>query len=240
MPFTLRSDDPVALRALLYRWHWLERWPRRSELVLDALFRPRQPRLVVCGRSRATPPDATGLLVELELTLYAELVARTPWTPLHAALVARPGGEGGVLLAGDSGAGKSSLAWALIQRGWTYLGEEHAFLREGARAQGFPRALTLERTLAGERVDVVWSPDAAREVEVEQVLLLSAQRDAEAPEPVGPAAAAAALARQLQRTPRGDDLARLTALCAQAPAHRLALAGLERSVAAVAALCVRS
>lgn len=239
MPFTLRCDEPVALRGLLYRWHWLERWPRRSALVLDAHFRPRQPRLVVSGRSRATPRDATGLLVALELTLYAELAARTPWTPLHAALLARPGG-GGALLAGDSGAGKSSLAWALIQRGWTYLGEEQAFLREEARAEGFPRALTLERDAAGERVDVVWSPDAAHEVGVEQVVLLDSAREAAAVEPLGEAAAAAALARQLLRAPRGADLARLTSLCARAPAHRLSLAGVERSADAVEALWERS
>lgn len=43
-------------------------------------------------------------------------------TPLHAACVELNGQ--GVLLCGDSGAGKSSLAFACAQRGWTFLSDD--------------------------------------------------------------------------------------------------------------------
>jgi hypothetical protein len=49
---------------------------------------------------------------------------------LHAACVARNGR--GVLLAGDSGAGKSSLAYACACRGWTYVSDDAScLLRRG-------------------------------------------------------------------------------------------------------------
>ncbi len=50
-------------------------------------------------------------------------------TPLHAACVARLGS--GVLLCGDSGAGKSSLAYACARRGWTYLADDAVSLVRG-------------------------------------------------------------------------------------------------------------
>jgi len=43
-------------------------------------------------------------------------------TPLHAACVV--GGEHGVLLCGDSGAGKSSLAFACARAGWTFVSDD--------------------------------------------------------------------------------------------------------------------
>jgi hypothetical protein len=46
--------------------------------------------------------------------------------PLHAACVARNGC--GVLLAGDSGAGKTTLAYACAKAGWTLISEEGAHL----------------------------------------------------------------------------------------------------------------
>jgi hypothetical protein len=47
-------------------------------------------------------------------------------TPLHAACVALDGR--GTLLCGDSGAGKSSLAYACARGGWTYVGDDSSFL----------------------------------------------------------------------------------------------------------------
>jgi hypothetical protein len=47
-------------------------------------------------------------------------------TPLHAGCVAY--GGRGVLLCGDSGAGKSSLAYACARAGWTYVSDDSSFL----------------------------------------------------------------------------------------------------------------
>lgn len=57
----------------------------------------------------------------LEAVAYVAL-AQLYLTPLHAACVARHGS--GVLLSGDSGAGKSSLAYACARRGWTYVADD--------------------------------------------------------------------------------------------------------------------
>jgi len=47
-------------------------------------------------------------------------------TPIHAACVGRNGR--GILLCGDSGAGKSSLAYACARRGWTYVTDDGSSL----------------------------------------------------------------------------------------------------------------
>jgi hypothetical protein len=47
-------------------------------------------------------------------------------TPVHAACVALDGK--GVLLCGDSGAGKSSLSYACARAGWTYIADDASFL----------------------------------------------------------------------------------------------------------------
>jgi hypothetical protein len=49
--------------------------------------------------------------------------------PVHAACVAHEGR--GVLLCGESGAGKSSLAFACARAGWTYVSDDAAFLVHG-------------------------------------------------------------------------------------------------------------
>lgn len=47
-------------------------------------------------------------------------------TPIHAAGVALDGR--GLLLCGDSGAGKSSIAYACARRGWTYISDDVSYL----------------------------------------------------------------------------------------------------------------
>jgi hypothetical protein len=60
------------------------------------------------------------------LDLALSCLAQRYVTPIHAACVARNGG--GILLAGDSGAGKSSLAWACARAGLTYLSDDATWL----------------------------------------------------------------------------------------------------------------
>lgn len=56
------------------------------------------------------------------------------FTPLHAACVARDGV--GTLLCGDSGAGKSSLAYACARRGWTLVSDDAVHLAPGPERIG--------------------------------------------------------------------------------------------------------
>jgi hypothetical protein len=56
------------------------------------------------------------------------------FTPLHAACVAREGA--GTLLCGDSGAGKSSLAYACARRGWTLVSDDAVHLAPGPESIG--------------------------------------------------------------------------------------------------------
>jgi hypothetical protein len=58
------------------------------------------------------------------------------FTPVHAACVARAGRA--LLLCGDSGAGKSSLAYACANHGWTFISDDatHLSLSERGRVIG--------------------------------------------------------------------------------------------------------
>jgi hypothetical protein len=57
------------------------------------------------------------------------LISAAWLAPVHAACVEWNGR--GILLCGESGAGKSSLAWACARAGWTYVCDDAAFLVRG-------------------------------------------------------------------------------------------------------------
>jgi hypothetical protein len=57
------------------------------------------------------------------------LLCTSSVTPLHAACVSRYGR--GILLCGDSGAGKSSLSYACARAGWTYTSDDASYLLHG-------------------------------------------------------------------------------------------------------------
>jgi hypothetical protein len=59
---------------------------------------------------------------------------RTPWTPIHAASVAREGSA--ILIVGQSGAGKTSIAMTCASRGWDYLGDDAVIVRAGPARVG--------------------------------------------------------------------------------------------------------
>ena len=74
----------------------------------------------------------------LTLTLM-ELLKRRSLFPVHAAAACRNGAA--VLIAAESGSGKSTTALALLLGGWRLLGDDLLFLREDGpdlRALGFP------------------------------------------------------------------------------------------------------
>lgn len=84
------------------------------------------------------------LLFDLEKHLTVALQWRRPELLfLHAAALAR--GERAWLLAGDSGAGKSTTTWALLHHGWRYLSDELAAIDlASGRVHPYPHALCLK------------------------------------------------------------------------------------------------
>ena len=69
---------------------------------------------------------------------------------LHSAVVARP--EGGLLLSGEPGAGKSTLAASLVFRGWRLLSDEVAMIPPGTgRLLPLPRPVGLKN----ESIDLI-------------------------------------------------------------------------------------
>ncbi len=158
----------------------------------------------------------------LEIDVYREVAHATATTPLHAALASHDGRA--ALLAGRSGAGKSSLALALASRGWTYLGDEHAFVDDALRACGFPRGARVGEVgpvVLPARVDPGSAP-------LGLVVLLDPARVAGArATPVPATEAAVRLIELMHRRPRPEDLRRLTALASRVPVVRLGVEGVD-------------
>ena len=65
----------------------------------------------------------------LEKTVYL-LLGATVVTDIHAACVSKNGK--GILLCGETGAGKSTLAYACARAGWTYTSDDTSYLINGA------------------------------------------------------------------------------------------------------------
>ena len=78
----------------------------------------------------------------------ATLVEQRAFAALHGALVVRNGS--GVMLAGDSFAGKSTLAYACARAGWTYVSDDGALL--GSRRD--------DRYVIGDPHSIRFRPDA--------------------------------------------------------------------------------
>lgn len=68
----------------------------------------------------------------LEAAVWCHIATRHV-TPVHAGCVALNGR--GVLLLGESGAGKSSLSYACARRGWTYVTDDASYLLNGGGAR---------------------------------------------------------------------------------------------------------
>ncbi len=90
------------------------------------------------GRRRAE------LLPYLEWGInWRVITRRAEFLQLHAAALARDGMA--LLLVGDSGVGKSTLAAGLISRGWEYLSDEFALIHPATlRVHPFPKALCVK------------------------------------------------------------------------------------------------
>jgi hypothetical protein len=84
-------------------------------------------------------------------------------TPVHAACVALNGK--GVLLCGDSGAGKTSLAYGCARRGWTYLADDATHLvrdEPGRRLLGWPHQIRFRASAKTLFPELQGQPEARR------------------------------------------------------------------------------
>jgi hypothetical protein len=166
---------------------------------------------------------------------------------VHAAAVAPPDG-GAVLIAGASGAGKSSVAAALGARGWHYLTDEVAALDATGRVLAYPRALSLSGAAraraegagapavpgAAEEIFVAAAslgarPPPRRPMPVAAIVVLDVGRSARSVRALRPGEAVLALGEACfnLRARAGAGLAVLRDLALRAPAWQLAVEGID-------------
>ncbi len=102
-----------------------------------------------CRLSRAAAANRAWMRFHYLETIAYSTLAVLYLAPVHAACVAREGF--GVLLAGASGAGKSSLALACARRGWTYLSDDSSFVElggDGLTVIGRPHQIRFRESAA--------------------------------------------------------------------------------------------
>lgn len=181
-PTELRTNSPEILKLASGLWsvfeHRFDKQPIRVDVYVaegyspacppTPVFRIAQPLLLtvadaenysVVNLERGTthisllrPTMKYRSYVEYFFLLSAPLchIAATHATPVHGGCVARNGR--GVLLCGDSGAGKSSLAYACARAGWTYVTDDASFILNDSR----------ERRVIGNCHQVRFRPSAAQ------------------------------------------------------------------------------
>ena len=84
-----------------------------------------------CWLSASTVENGAYLRYHFLDAMALLLIEALYLTPIHAACVAFQGR--GLLLCGDSGAGKSSLSFACARRGWTFVSDDASFLVRGGK-----------------------------------------------------------------------------------------------------------
>ena len=84
-----------------------------------------------CWLSESTVENGAYLRYHFLDAMALLLIEALYLTPIHAACVAFQGR--GLLLCGDSGAGKSSLSFACARRGWTFVSDDASFLVRGGK-----------------------------------------------------------------------------------------------------------
>jgi hypothetical protein len=172
----------------------------------------------------------------------------TSWTPVHAASVACNGGA--ILIVGQSGAGKTSIAMACAAQGWNYLGDDAVIVRAGP-----PRVASLYSSARLREDTFQRYPDAMRaclgvsddagelKAEVDMALLRPPAAEAEikaivVPQPtdwsefrLAPLGRADTLRKLMAATRQsmlGDDaaaFAKLAALVSEVPCYALTATG---------------
>ncbi len=174
---------------------------------------------------------------------------------IHAACVGRKGS--GVLLVGEPGAGKSSLAYACSRRGWTYVSDDASSLvirRKGRTVIGNPRAFRFrpsaallfpelqrhvkhraEESMFEARTETLPYVTTAQELEVQHVIFLKRSVFDDEDENLTPIEREDSF-RRLFQNPWPPELAvhenRMAAIerLIEAPAYELSYCNLERAV----------
>lgn len=142
----VQSDEPAVLRGI--RAAWLPAVAPVVEVRRTARFQTESRtwghEIRVDGVVRSVAEDADAALPMLDAAIHAELRA---WHADHgevallrAAMLQGP--EGALLLLGESGAGKTLLARAAIERGYLY-GSDELSVSSGTRVWGVARAPQL-------------------------------------------------------------------------------------------------
>jgi hypothetical protein len=85
-----------------------------------------------CWLSEVTVENSAYLRYNFLDAMALLLIEALYLTPVHAACVSLEGR--GLLLCGDSGAGKSSLSFACARRGWTFVSDDASFLVRGGES----------------------------------------------------------------------------------------------------------
>jgi hypothetical protein len=133
----------------------LETVVRSREHIMSIIADPEN--FVVCDFNRGlafgwvtqnTAADHPLLRYHFLVAGGATLVSQRVFAPLHGGLVVRNGT--GVMLTGDSLAGKSTLAYACARAGWTYVSDDGAFLVRGRD----------DRYVVGDPHNIRFRPDA--------------------------------------------------------------------------------
>lgn len=217
----LLSGQPFVARVASPRRYLVD---GRLEMAMD----PRR-RLVLC---RVTSDGAALLAGESGLIAIDAIVEAQGQHMVHSALLALPPalGEGGVLLLGDSGAGKTTTALALALGGFPLGGDDAAILfrgQHGVAAWALPRRLKVHREVAGLLPAVASHLDQTREESAHHPSALPGLSLLQPPDrPVtlravcwlGPRSPAAHQARQLSPI---EVLARLASRDLHAPLGRI-------------------
>jgi hypothetical protein len=193
--------------------------------------------------------DERAAIATLEWQLVSDALKHRPdLFHVHGAALAPPELDGAVVLAGAAGVGKTTLARALMDRGFLPFGDDVTLVDPlSLELQPFPRAFHL-RTPGGDTPDsprgsltyfqpLHW---ARSPLPVKLILFLSRGAEGEARAVlVGPAEAASSLLRHsgsLVAAP-AHALSVAVRVIAQAPCYRFELGSPEASAALVEALC---
>lgn len=197
--------------------------------------------------SGADPRDA---VAALEGRLVLDALGRRPdLFHVHGAALTPPDLDGAVVLAGEAGVGKTTLARALMERGFLPYGDDVTLIDSvSLEVQPFPRAFHLRESGGGEahvrdRLPTYFHPPRWAPTPLPVRLILFLSRGAEA-DPratlLAPTEAAGFLLRHSGSlaTAPAPTLAVAVRLIAQARCYRFGLGSPEASAASIEALCL--
>lgn len=132
-----------------------------------------------CGERETFPaPEIWTFLDELRhMMLELALEEASGIVDVHAAVAVKQGRA--LLVAGPSGAGKTTLALSLLDLGWTYFGDDLAVVdRDTGVIRPFPTPLGVRRPVEWRAENLLWEPPLWMGVPAGDRLLMPAPGDA--------------------------------------------------------------